>query len=409
MKYLEMHILQSFPVACLNRDDLNSPKTAIFGGIQRARVSSQSWKRAIREMAAELLPAYFAAKRSRLIMTSVSDRLRTKGVNREHAEMLSKAMAHYLGKLDPKDAYKVKTLMFLSPNEFDKLAEILLHLHEEKKTALYEAFAHITPEDLGKEEENADGDRDEEIDESAKQKRNKNAPKAMTARQFTQLVTKLFKTPVKNAFKGGFNKDAADIALFGRMVANDHSLTVEGAAMFGHALSTHKVDNEIDFFSAVDDLQPKEEAGAGMTGTLEFNSATYYRFAALNLDMLEDKDHLGELSPEERKDVVRAFVKATLKAVPGARKNSMNATTLPGFVLGIVRDKGHPVQLVNAFEKPLRVNGGKGFFEISIAALKNEYDRINTTWDLKADELACTTIPEKKLAEFLDEVIAHVD
>ena len=81
-------------------------------------------------------------------------------------------------------------------------------------------------------------------------------------------------------------KDAADISIFGRMVANDHSLTVEAASMFSHALSTHKVDNEIDFFSAVDDLQTKDESGAGITSTLEFNSATYYRFAALNLDML---------------------------------------------------------------------------------------------------------------------------
>ena len=77
------------------------------------------------------------------------------------------------------------------------------------------------------------------------------------------------------------------------MVANDHSLTVEAASMFSHALSTHKADNEIDFFAAVDDLQPKEESGAGMTSTLEFNSATYYRFAALNLDMLADGDTLG--------------------------------------------------------------------------------------------------------------------
>ena len=59
MKHLELHVIQSVPVACLNRDDLNSPKTAIFGGVQRARVSSQSWKRAIREMAKEMQPDSF--------------------------------------------------------------------------------------------------------------------------------------------------------------------------------------------------------------------------------------------------------------------------------------------------------------------------------------------------------------
>ena len=127
-------------------------------------------------------------------------------------------------------------------------------------------------------------------------RKKKKGEKKLSAKQFTKLVAKVLAQPVRKAFKeGSLSKDAADIALFGRMVANDHSLTVEAASMFSHALSTHKVDNEIDFFAAVDDLQPKEESGAGMTSTLEFNSATYYRFAAVNLDMLADKDHLGAL------------------------------------------------------------------------------------------------------------------
>ena len=92
--------------------------------------------------------------------------------------------------------------------------------------------------------------------------------------------------------------DAADIALFGRMVAADSSLTLEGAAMFSHALSTHRADNDIDFFSAVDEMKDKaEDAGAGMIGTLEFTSAVYYRYVGLNLGLLRDQDHhLGALS-----------------------------------------------------------------------------------------------------------------
>ena len=166
------------------------------------------------------------------------------------------------------------------------------------------------------------------------------------------------------------------------MVANDHSLTVEAAAMFSHALSTHKADNEIDFFAAVDDLQPKEESGAGMTGTLEFNSATYYRFAALNLDMLADAGHLASLTLEERKAVVRTFVEATIKAIPGARKNTMNGNTLPVFVLGVVREKGHPVQLVNAFENPVRPN--QGYATKSVELLKAEYKKLKDTWGVEA-------------------------
>ena len=104
---------------------------------------------------------------------------------------------------------------------------------------------------------------------------------------------------VAKACKSAALKDAADIAIFGRMVASDHSLTLEGAGMFSHALSTHKAENDIDFFSAVDDLQKAEEAGAGMTGTLEFTSATYYRYVGLNLDLLADTDHLGALSAKQ--------------------------------------------------------------------------------------------------------------
>src|SRR5207249_6484144 len=102
---------------------------------------------------------------------------------------------------------------------------------------------------------------------------------------------------VAKACKSAGLKDAADIAIFGRMVASDHSLTLEGAGLFSHALSTHKADNDIDFFAAVDDLQSAEEAGAGMTGTLEFTSATYYRYAALKLRMLAEAAHPGALTP----------------------------------------------------------------------------------------------------------------
>jgi len=174
--------------------------------------------------------------------------------------------------------------------------------------------------------------------------------------------------------------------------------------MFSHALSTHKADNEIDFFSAVDDLQSKEEAGAGMTSTLEFNSATYYRFAALNLDMLADKEHLGALTPEERQSVVRTFVQATVKAIPGARKNSMNGNTLPVYVLGVVRKKGHPVQLVNAFENPVR--SSQGYAAKSVELIKTEYAKLSETWGIEA--VLEEAIPDVGMKSFLDEVVKHV-
>lgn len=345
MKHLELHIIQSVPVACLNRDDLNSPKTAIFGGIQRARVSSQSWKRAIREMAKEIAPDRFKGERTRLLYKPLFQAMLAAGLGQSDAEEGAKKITDALVNLDAKSKDKVrsKTLYFMSPGEIQTLAKTYAATADIKKTL-----------------------------------------KDVNAKALC---------------------DAADISIFGRMVANDHSLTVEAASMFSHALSTHKVDNEIDFFSAVDDLQPREESGAGMTGTLEFNSATYYRFAALNLDMLADEHHLGGLSREDRQAVVRAFLEATIRAVPSARKNTMNSNTLPAYVLGVVRENGHPVQLVNAFEKPVRP--GQGYVEKSVELLKAEFDKLESTWGIKA--VATVAIPKEPMATFIKRVVEHVD
>lgn len=348
MRHLELHMLQSVPVACLNRDDLNSPKTAFFGGSQRARVSSQCWKRAIREYARELSPEGFQGERTKLVVEPLRDLLLKQGLSEAEADQGGRELAEVLGKFD-KDAEKkrgklqIKTLFFTSPLELETLAR---------------AYA-VT----------------------------KNADKA------------------RKELKPSDWRDAADIALFGRMVADDHSLTVEGAAMFSHALSTHKVDNEMDFYSAVDDKQNEDESGAGMMGTLEFQSATYYRFAALNLDMLADADHLGALTPEQRRAVVRTFVEATLMAMPSARRNSMNAATLPAHVLAVVREKGHPMQLINAFEKPVR-SGREGFLAASIQALEEEYAHLHHTWGLTAE--ADYRLPQSPLSELLEGVAGHV-
>ena len=406
MKHLELHIIQSVPVACLNRDDLNSPKTAVFGGVQRARVSSQSWKRAIREMAEKELDklGQFRGKRSRLFIEKISTALKALGEDEATVNALSLCAGHYLAKLDPNQDGKVKTLVFLSPLEYDLFASVLHKLKDEDKQKLVDAISSVDREKLAKDE-----DGDEEVDEEEPKKKNKREKK-LTVKQFTKLVAGILKNPIEKAFKGekketkSLPKDAADIALFGRMVANDHSLTVEAASMFSHALSTHKVDNEIDFFAAVDDLQPKEESGAGMTSTLEFNSATYYRFAALNLDMLADADHLGSMSKKERQSVVRTFVEATIKATPGARKNTMNGNTMPVYVFGVVRETGHPIQLVNAFESPIRSTSG--YATKSVELLKAEYAKLKETWGIEA--VVEKAIPDIGMKTFLDGVVEHV-
>ena len=373
MKHLELHILQSVPVSCLNRDDLGSPKTAVFGGVQRARVSSQCWKRAIRELAKEIAPEKFQGKRTRLLYEPLRKSMIEADLSEREAEEGARSIVDYLVKIDAKsrETVKSKTLYFMSPLEFETVAK---------------AYAQ-----------------EEGIKEEVKK---------MYSNSLKGAAKKRLKDKINNKLKGMLKKidaksrnDAADISLFGRMVASDHSLTIEAASMFSHALSTHKADNEIDFFAAVDDLQPKGELGAGMTGTLEFTSATYYRFAALNLDMLADEQHLGSLDREERQNIVKSFVEAVISSMPGAHKYSMNSNTPPSFVLGVVREKGHPIQLVNAFEEPVP-RSNKGYMAESIERLKKEYNNLKKTWVANAifEQSSPTVSPE----DFLEGVVEHV-
>lgn len=359
MKLIELHILQSFPVSCLNRDDVGAPKSATFGGVSRARISSQCLKRAIREYAEDqqLTGAKFTGKRTKRLAEWIAKELTEQnGIESERALAMACAVAGALNKkegkaLDPKDP-EMETLFYASPMQVKELARLAI-----KEWGL-----------------------DKKIDGG------------------------------KDAFRKKCSEigvyDAADIALFGRMVAADPSLTLEGAAMFSHALSTHKTENDLDFFSAVDDRKPKsDDAGAGMIGTLEFNSAVYYRYAAVNLDLLFDADHLEKLTPDERKAVVAAFIHATVLAVPGARKNSMNASVPPSYVLGTYKEKGQPVQLINAFELPVPTKGA-GLVEGSIAALKEHHAKLKTTWGIETATEAA--IPDVPLAQFIETLTAHV-
>lgn len=335
MKLIELHILQSYPVSCLNRDDVGAPKSATFGGVPRARISSQCIKRAVRLAAAEDSPENFQGIRSRFLKSPFQAALQSAGLSESEAEKKADEICSEFSKQDSKNKDQVTTAVYLSPGEITQIA-LAIHGGED----------------------------------------------------------------VKKAIKKAQRLDAADIALFGRMVANDATLNVEGAAMFSHALSTHKASNDIDFYSAVDDRKADaEDSGAGMIGTLEFTSATYYRYAAVNLTLFADDKHLGALSPDERRNILKSFIKATLMAVPGARKNSMNAATLPFAVLGIRKDKGQPIQLVNAFENPVKANG-KGVAEASLEAMEAEHQKLKDTWGIETTKELW--MPKTNLNDFLD-------
>jgi CRISPR system Cascade subunit CasC len=392
MKHLELHIIQSVPVACLNRDDLNSPKTAVFGGVQRARVSSQSWKRAIREMAKEIAAEeksdLFNGDRTRRMVYTLSIRLVEKGISSNAAIAIAEQVADIVETLDSKvdsaGYKKIKTVMFFSKAEYDAIADAIVTSDDVKNSV------------VALEKAVADGNDKE---------------KEKVLKAMGKIIDK---GAISKMIKSAQLKDAADIALFGRMVANDPSLKVDGASMFSHILSTHKADNEIDFFAAVDDLN-KDEAGAGMTSTLEFNSATYYRFAALNLDDLAKDDHLGDItlkdgtimrSVETRKQVVKTFLKATIQSIPSARKTTMNGNTFPVYVLGVVREKGHPIQLINAFENPVR-RSEKGFVTESINRMNIEYADLKETWGV--DSVFAKAVVKGSLKEQINKDLGSIE
>jgi len=369
MKLIELHILQSFPVSCLNRDDVGAPKTAVFGGCTRARISSQCLKRAIREKAKAMNGAAFRGSRTRKAATDLAETLRSqfKWPQAEARKTAEDVLHLFLAKELPK-AKKSK-----KGPDVDAAPE-----QEETSTLLY-----FSPEEIGK---IAGG-----IDRAKKQKPDADA--------------KVLKDAAVKDLGKGIPKDAADIAVFGRMVANASDITLEGAGMFGHALSTHKCDNDLDFWTAVEDeKQPGEDAGAANMGTVEFNSACYYRYAALNLDLLFDADHLNTLEMSERKQVVDTFLRSALLAVPGARKNSMNANTLPVYVLGVVKTQGQPIQLVNAFEKPARSKDG--LVDTSVELLKRHHEELKKTWHIETT--AEVEIPKESLDTFCKEILAHV-
>ena len=299
---IEFHIIQSFPVTCLNRDDVGAPKTAIVGGVTRARVSSQCWKRQVRLA----LPS-FGVKlgiRTKKVEELFGKACIAVGATEEQAAMCGKKMAGFLSD---------DTLLFVSASEAS-------------------AFANYA--------------RDSEFD--ADKLKDKDLSK----------VAKKALTPAV---------DALDIALFGRMVAKAADMNVEAAASFSHAISTHKVSNEVEFFTALDDLQ--DEPGSAHMGSLEYNSATYYRYISLDLGQLAHTMGAGGDAVDNvmMREAIAAFTKALFVAVPVARQTTQSGASPWEFAKVFVR-KGQRLQV--PFETAVKAKEG-GYLQPSIDGLKN--------------------------------------
>jgi CRISPR system Cascade subunit CasC len=163
---------------------------------------------------------------------------------------------------------------------------------------------------------------------------------------------------------------SVDMALFGRMLASDPSANWDAAAQVAHAISTHGVNTEFDYFTAVDDLSPEDNAGAGHIGIVEFNSSTVYRYATVNVLALQKS--LGLKAPE----AAAGFLKAFVLSMPTGKQNTFANRTIPTSVYVSIRDD-QPVSFAGAFEKaiPQSKNGYEKASEKAMAEYAvNLYD-----------------------------------
>jgi CRISPR system Cascade subunit CasC len=161
---------------------------------------------------------------------------------------------------------------------------------------------------------------------------------------------------------------AADIALFGRMVAEIENMNVAAACQVAHAISTNEVEIEVDFFTAVDDLQSAAKSGAGMLGIAEFNSSCFYRYSLLDTKQLGELNLAGDHALF--KAAADAFLKASIFAIPAGKQSAMAAQNLPLYIRAIVRESGAPMSLANAFLSPIRPDRGIDLALASICKLE---------------------------------------
>jgi len=314
--FIELHILQSFGPTNLNRDEDGNPKDCEFGGVRRARISSQCLKRAIRRSPTfARLTGVSNGVRTKRMAKDLRSRLEMADVPSDDAIRMSNEFANaYAGKsekskVDVSDETNV--LIYISPSELDAIA------HELK-----------------------------------------------AGKDVANLVKEITKK-----FKG--RSSAPDIALFGRMLADAPITNMDAAVQVAHAISTHRVSFEYDFFTAVDDLKPFDDPGAGMMGSIGYNSACYYRFARLDWNKL--LENLGD-DPELALRTVSAFLQASLDANPTGMQTSHDNQTPPALALAVIREDGGGWSLANAFESPVRASRDGGLIIPSVERLVDAYE-----------------------------------
>jgi CRISPR system Cascade subunit CasC len=367
--FVELHLIQNFAPSNLNRDDTGSPKECEFGGYRRARISSQCLKRAVRMHFSQIMsPTELATRSKRVVMERVVPRLIELGheppVSRVVVERALAAV-----KLGVNEDAETQYLLFLANSEIDALVQACHRNFEQLSSAVEKAA-------------------------KSKKEAQKDIPDDV-------------RRAVETVLDGG---KAADLALFGRMIADLPEKNVDASAQVAHAISTNHVSTEFDYYTAVDDLNPKADTGAGMIGTIEFNSACFYRYSNVDLAQLA---HNLKNDKELAARTLNAFLRASVEAVPSGKQNGMAAQNPPSFVLAVVRSAGL-WSLANAFLNPVHPDQQADLVQKSISridqhwgALRRMYGgRIIGTYFAEAEPAETPNLGNALIT--VDEVIAHV-
>lgn len=357
---VEIHMLQNHAPSNLNRDDTGSPKDCIFGGVRRARISSQCLKRSIRRspLFAEGLEETGLALRTRRLPQEVRKLLLERGLPADMADVAAEKASGFGNKegKEQENGFTAQT-MFLTRTDIEAVAGVLTQAADTAGSA--EALRKVSAKDLQAKAELA-----------------------------------------------GWRPLTPDIALFGRMITSQAFRDVEAAMQVAHAISTHKMDHEFDYFTAVDDLQGLEdeddETGASIIGDVEYNSACYYKYFSLDFDALVD--NLAGPKPADRAPVaereayakrwdeakqvagrvVPAFIRAAVFTTPSGKQNTFAAHQLPDGVLVEVRPRPTPVSYANAFVKPARAHGETDLVADSLAKLAEHVETLTCKFSLAA-------------------------
>ena len=325
--FLQLHLLTAYGPSNLNRDDTGRPKSVVFGGAPRLRVSSQSLKRAWRtsDVFASKLDGHLARRTQRL-GKDVHERLVQGGMAEDEALETARSIAGVFGKIRGKDAEEptfIEQLAFISP--------------EERADALALADRVLAGESI-------------------------ETPEA------DDLLRK--------------TDTAADIAMFGRMLADDPKFNREAAVQVAHAITTHRAVAEDDYYTAVDDLKSRDEpedAGAGFVGVQEFGAGVFYLYVCVDRGLL-----LRNLDDTQavRDAGLAALVEAAATVGPRGKQASFASHARALYALG-ERGAAQPRSLAAAFLKPI---SGGDHGKHSVEALESFRDRLDTAYGPCADD-----------------------